>query len=91
MKTAASTIGKYKLTSQPRPAGSRFERSKPSKEEADLTELAKPLQNMLSDICLGSSSKMSVLKMQVVRSEEFLQYFQRARQLICEGLMLDAD
>ena len=29
--------------------------------------------------------------MQVVRSEEFLQYFQRARQLICDGLMLDAD
>ena len=34
---------------------------------------------------------MSVLKMQVMKSEEFCQYFIRIRQLIADGLILDAD
>lgn len=32
-----------------------------------------------------------MLKNQVVRAEEFMQYFIRVRQLIADGLILDAD
>ena len=46
---------------------------------------------MLQDICLGSSSKMSILKMEVVRGDEFLQYFGRIRQCLRDGLIPEAD
>ena len=51
--------------------GSRFEGSNKPGRANDI-DIAKPLQNMIADVCLGSSSKMSLLKMQVVRADEFL-------------------
>ena len=70
--------------------GSRFEGSNKPGRANDI-DIAKPLQNMIADVCLGSSSKMSLLKMQVVRADEFLQYFQRMRQFLAEGLVIEAD
>lgn len=88
-KTINSTLTKYKPTGLPRGLGSRFKHlDKPPPRISDggaemspgrsgfipPTDLSRAVQNYLRDLHSGSGVKMSLLKMQIVRSDESLSY-----------------
>lgn len=92
-KTVNSTMTKYKPAGLPRGLGSRFkhlDRPPPRiVEGADggsgfvpPTDLSRAVQNHLRDMSNGAGVKMSMMKMQIVRSDEGLAYLQRIRVCI---------
>ena len=91
-KTINSTMTKYRPAGLPRGPGSRFkhlDRPPPRTLEGPdgggfipPTDLSRPVQNHLRDLSAGAGVKMSLLKMQIVRSDEGLAYFQRIRACI---------
>ena len=83
-KTINSTLTKYRATGLAKGPGSRFKHmDRPAPRTIDgaaegyttATDLSKPIQGFLRELTTGAGTKMSLLKMQIVRCDESVAYF----------------